>query len=98
VGHDLATLGWLTMIRYFPDLEQGSDAWLAARCGLLTASEMKLILTPALKIANNDKARSHLYEPGLCTVAADLAQSIERYEFSRIRRFLAFVATNDLTH
>ena len=62
MGHDLATLGWLTMIRYFPDLEQGSDEWLAARCGLLTASEMKLILTPSLKIANNDKVRSHLYE------------------------------------
>ena len=62
MGHDLATLGWLIMIRYFPDLEQGSDAWLTARCGLLTASEMKLILTPALKIANNDKVRSHLYE------------------------------------
>lgn len=49
-------------IRYYPDLIQGSDEWLAARCGLLTASEMKLILTPTLKIASNDKERSHLYE------------------------------------
>jgi len=49
-------------IRYFPDLIQGSDEWLAARCGLLTASEMKLILTPTLKIASNDKERAHLYE------------------------------------
>ena len=44
------------------DLIQGSDEWLAARCGLLTASEMKLILTPTLKIANNDKTRAHVYE------------------------------------
>lgn len=44
------------------DFEQGSDEWHAARCGLLTASEMKLILTPTLKIANNDKTRAHLYE------------------------------------
>lgn len=44
------------------DLVQGSDEWLAARCGLLTASEMNLILTPTLKIATNDKQRAHLYE------------------------------------
>lgn len=44
------------------DLIQGSDEWLAARCGLLTASEMKLILTPTLKTANNEKTRQHLYE------------------------------------
>lgn len=42
--------------------EQGSEAWLQARCGLLTASEMKLIITPTLKIANNDKVKIHLYE------------------------------------
>lgn len=41
---------------------QGSDEWLAARCGLLTASEMRLILTPTLKTANNDKARAHVFE------------------------------------
>jgi predicted phage-related endonuclease len=44
------------------DLVQGSDEWHAARCGLLTASEMKLIITPTLKVADNDKSRSHLYE------------------------------------
>ena len=49
-------------IRYYPELVQGGDEWLAARCGLLTASEMKLILTPTLKAASNDKERSHLYE------------------------------------
>lgn len=31
-------------IKIYPDMEQGSDEWLAARCGLLTASEMKLIV------------------------------------------------------
>jgi hypothetical protein len=49
-------------ITYYDDLEQGTDAWAAARCGLLTASEMKLIVTPTLKIASNDKERAHLYE------------------------------------
>lgn len=49
-------------IQIYRDLIQGSDEWLAARCGLLTASEMKLILTPTLKMASNDKERAHLYE------------------------------------
>lgn len=56
---------------YHADLIQGSDEWLSARCGLLTASEMKLILTPTLKAASNDKERAHLYEL--------LAQRITRY-------------------
>lgn len=47
---------------YHGDLLQGSDEWLQARCGLLTASEMKLIITPTGKVANNDKTRAHAYE------------------------------------
>jgi hypothetical protein len=49
-------------IKYHDDLIQGSEDWMAARCGLLTASEMKLILTPTLKAASNDKERAHLWE------------------------------------
>jgi hypothetical protein len=44
------------------DLIQGSDEWLAARCGMLTASEMKRIVTPTLKAASNDAERAHLFE------------------------------------
>lgn len=51
-----------THIKYHPDLIQGSEEWMAARCGLLTASEMRLIITPTLKIASNDKEKTHLYE------------------------------------
>lgn len=50
------------MIKYHADITQGSDEWLAARCGLLTASEIKLIVTPTLKPASNDKERAHLWE------------------------------------
>jgi len=44
------------------DLLQGSDEWLQARCGILTASEMSRIITATLKVARNDKASAHLYE------------------------------------
>jgi hypothetical protein len=50
-------------VKYHYDLEQCSEAWYAARCGLLTASEMKNIITPAkLQYAQNDKEKAHLYE------------------------------------
>lgn len=48
---------------YHDDLIQGSDPWLAQRCGLLTASEMDRIITAkTLKSADNDKCRAHVYE------------------------------------
>ncbi len=59
-------------IKYYNDIPQGSDEWFALRCGLLTASEMKLIITSStLKYAQNDKERAHLYEL--------LAQRINNY-------------------
>lgn len=49
-------------ITYYPELVQGSDEWLAQRCGLITAGSMNLVLTPTLKVASNEKERTHLYE------------------------------------
>lgn len=49
-------------ITYFPELFQGSDEWFEARRGMLTASEMHLIVTPTLKQASNEKERTHIYE------------------------------------
>jgi len=59
------------MITYHHDLIQGSDEWIAARCGLISAGSMNLLLTPTLKVASNEKERSHLYELA--------AQRITRY-------------------
>ena len=49
-------------IKYHRELIQGSDEWIAVRRGKLTASEMHLIITPKLKVADNDKSRSHMFE------------------------------------
>jgi len=49
-------------ITYHESLIQGSDEWLALRCGKLTASEMRYVVTPTLKVADNDKTRAHVYE------------------------------------
>lgn len=58
-------------ITYHVDMDQGSEEWLAARCGLVTASEVKLLVTPTFKKADNEKVRMHLWEL--------LAQRITRY-------------------
>ena len=45
-------------LHIFNELEQGSDAWLAARCGIVTASVVGQIITPkTIKPAMNDTAR-----------------------------------------
>ncbi len=58
-------------IKYYPELIQGSDEWLEARCGLLTASEMKFMLAKKTnkkteqvtwEVPDNDKVRGHLWE------------------------------------
>ncbi len=49
-------------ITYHKEMVQGSEEWHAARCGIPTASEMHLLVTPSLKAASNDKERTHLYE------------------------------------
>ncbi len=50
-------------IKIYEEMEQGSEEWYAARRGLLTASEMKLIITAKeLEYSKNDKEKAHLYE------------------------------------
>lgn len=58
-------------ITYHAEVLQGSDEWAELRTGILTASEMKLIVTPTLKVADNEKVRAHLWEL--------LAQRISNY-------------------
>ena len=41
----------------YESLEQGSDQWLDARAGMLTASMVGKLVTPSLKVASNDTSR-----------------------------------------
>lgn len=47
---------------YFYDLVQGSQPWLEARLGIITASQMSRLITPTGKIANNDDSRTIVYD------------------------------------
>ena len=44
-------------LEIFTELEQGSPEWLAARCGLLTASTIGKLITPKLQVADNETSR-----------------------------------------
>jgi len=51
------------MIKIHEEVVQGSQDWMALRCGVLTASDMhKIVTETTLKAANNDKSRAHVYE------------------------------------
>lgn len=41
----------------YTELVQGSEEWLAARLGIVTASIVGQLITPTLKVANNDTSR-----------------------------------------
>jgi hypothetical protein len=47
----------MTALTVHNDVEQGSDEWLQLRCGILTASTIGRLITPTLKLADNDTAR-----------------------------------------
>lgn len=71
------------MIRYHRDLQQGTDEWRAARCGLLTASEMKLIVTPTGKAAANEKEKTHLYELLAQRITRHVPPSFQSFDMIR---------------
>lgn len=50
-------------ITYHRDIIQGSDEWHQVRLGILTASEMKHVITAkTLKTADNETSRQHVWE------------------------------------
>lgn len=50
-------------IKYYPNIEQRSPEWFALKCGVLTASNMGRIITPAkLLYSKSEAAKAYLYE------------------------------------
>lgn len=47
---------------YHRNIIQGTEEWLKLRCGVITSSEIKTILTPSGKPASNDKARAYIWQ------------------------------------
>lgn len=61
------------MITIYDDIPQGSDEWLALRCGILTASEISKILTAkTLKSAANDHSRALVMEKAAQRITGEI--------------------------
>lgn len=52
----------MTKPTYHPEIVQGTDEWLAIRCGRITASEVKKLLTSKFAAADNDTSRKFIAE------------------------------------
>lgn len=71
-------------INIHADLVQGTPEWYAARCGLLTASEMKLIITAAkLQYAKNEKEKTHVYEIASQRATKNVEPTFESFDMMR---------------
>lgn len=70
-------------IVYHRDVEQGTLDWLNLRKGILTASEMKAIITPTLKVAQNDEVRKHLYDLLAQRVTDHVEPTFQSYDMER---------------
>lgn len=70
-------------IHYYWDLVQHTDEWLQTRCGILTASEMKHVITPTLKVANNDKTRTHLYDLAAQRITNFVEPTFQSFDMQR---------------
>lgn len=68
---------------YHRDLAQGSQEWLDARRGILTASEMKRIITPKLKVADNADSRAHVYEIAAQRITGRVEEGFISYDMMR---------------
>lgn len=49
-------------MKIYDTLEQGTEEWLQARCGVLTASTVGALVTPTLKVANNRTSQGLVYK------------------------------------
>lgn len=65
------------------DVEQNSIQWYELRRGILTASEMKAIITPTLKVAANDETRKHLYELLAQRITGHVEPHFQSYDMER---------------
>jgi len=68
---------------YHYDIQQGSVEWHKVRLGRMTASELKLVITPTLKVADNKDVRLHLYELLAQRVNNYVEPHFESYDMER---------------
>ena len=67
----------------YETLEQGTDEWLEARRGLVTASTMNRLVTPTLKTADNDTSRALLNTLACERITGHVEPHFETFDMAR---------------
>lgn len=70
-------------VKYYDNVEQGTDEWLELRAGILTASVMHQVVTPKLKPAKNDKVRTLSYSLLAQRITGRLEPNFQSYDMER---------------
>lgn len=70
-------------IKYYHDLVQGTDEWLEARLGIVTASVAKQLITPTFKISKGDKIKALAYELAAQRITGRIADNFMSWDMER---------------
>lgn len=70
-------------IVYHRNVAQGTQEWLDLRRGKLTASEMSRIITPKLKVADNQDSRAHVFEIAAQRISGWVEEGFTSYDMMR---------------
>jgi len=70
-------------ITYHTEIEQNSGEWYEARRGMLTASQIKTLVTPTLKIANNGGTRELAWEMAAQRETGNIEETFQSYDMAR---------------
>jgi predicted phage-related endonuclease len=69
--------------KYYYDLAQGTDEWLEARLGLITASRVKDLLTGTFKISKDKKIKMFAYELASQRINKRIEESYMSWDMER---------------
>ena len=79
-------------IKYYYNLQQHTDAWLQARCGIITASVMKNLLKKktdkksgevSYSVPDTDTTKAYLFELAAQRINNDIGDNIQTYDMQR---------------
>ena len=75
---------------YHWNLQQGTDAWLQARLGIITASQMKLLITQTGKVADNNDSRAIVYQKVSERISNEIEESFSNHHMERGKTYEPF--------
>jgi len=80
----------MSEVKYYNELIQGSEEWKRARLGILTASQVKNVITPTGKLADNKDSRAIVYEKVAERITGRIGESFSNPDMERGNNFEPF--------